>query len=42
MVAINGAMRKGKNLLGHRLSTPGETRTEEMPIEPVRNRRKAA
>jgi len=31
-----------KNLLGHRLSTPGETRTEEMPIEPVRNRRKAA
>jgi len=31
-----------KNLLGQRLSTPGETRTEEMPIEPVRNRRKAA
>lgn len=31
-----------KNLLGHVLSTPGETRTEEMPIEPVRNRRKAA
>ena len=31
-----------KNLLGHVLSTPGETRTEEMPLEPVRNRRKAA
>lgn len=31
-----------KNWLGHRLNIPGETRTEEMPIEPVRNRRKAA
>lgn len=31
-----------QNLLGQRLSTPGETRTEEMALEPVRNRRKAA
>ena len=31
-----------KNLLGQRLSTPGETRTEEMSLEPVRNRRKVA
>lgn len=31
-----------KNLSGQVPGTPGETRTEEMPIEPVRNRRKAA
>lgn len=31
-----------KNLLGHVLSTPGETRTEEMTLEPGWNRRKAA
>ncbi len=30
------------NVLGHVLSTPGETRTEEMSLEPGRNRRKAA
>ena len=28
MVAINGAMRKGKNLLGHAPSTCNEARTD--------------
>lgn len=31
-----------KNLSSHVLGTPGETRTEEMPLKPVWNRRKAA
>ena len=42
MVAINGAMRKGKNLLGHAPNTCNEARTEsEKFTEAVRLERAA-